>query len=317
MSQAVTMQNATMAAAMLVVDAATADAISLLRGDAIPTILLRGPAIAERLYGREELRPYGDADVLVPREAFDRAEGVLQKQGFREVPAEVAAGSERPGHAHTWIGPKSGVAIDLHATLIGIGTSPERLWHTLADEVETLELAGTTVQIPSPRAIALILALHAWQHAALPDVPLEDLRRAVRLFPKTVWADAASLSQDVDAVAAFTTGLGMVSGGVKLVETLGLEPGALHKGLRGSQAFHIAQGLDWLRQERGTRAKAVFVVRKWLPQPHQMRALYPLARRGIGGLAASYVWRTGILAWHTPGALLLRRRARRARASQY
>src|SRR5207237_4866794 len=97
-------------------------------------------ALAHRLYTTDESRFYSDADLLVPSMVFASAECVLREYGFHEAPLEVAAGPARPRHAHTWISPLADVAVDLHATLIGVGAPPDRLWNALAAETETLAI---------------------------------------------------------------------------------------------------------------------------------------------------------------------------------
>lgn len=67
-------------AALLVVLAGLAEEF---RRAGIPMVVLKGPVLAQRLYGGPDRRPQHDLDVLVPRSARRRAHRVLARLGFR------------------------------------------------------------------------------------------------------------------------------------------------------------------------------------------------------------------------------------------
>lgn len=58
----------------------------------IPCVPLRGPVLAELLYDDPTLRPCGDLDVLIRKEAIDAVAGLLKAQGYTVV-------DRRPGFA--------------------------------------------------------------------------------------------------------------------------------------------------------------------------------------------------------------------------
>jgi Uncharacterised nucleotidyltransferase len=126
------------AAQALALDAATGAVVRALRARGIDCLLLRGPAIARRLYPGGG-RSYVDADLLIEPRRFADAEAALTELGFREAAIEAALPAARPGHAHTWLA-TNGRVVDLHRTLIGTNAPPDQLWVALRDGAESLAL---------------------------------------------------------------------------------------------------------------------------------------------------------------------------------
>ena len=87
---------------------------------------------------------------------------------------------------------------------------------------EVLVVEGQPVTIPNRAGCALIAALHASDAKPLEDKPLEDLRRALRLFDDEVWRQAAGLAASVGAGGAFAAALCRESAGAELADRLGL-----------------------------------------------------------------------------------------------
>ncbi len=79
-----------------------AEAPSAHRQAGVPVVLLNGGALATWLYDDGTIRPYGDADLLVPPGCHTEAEGVLAALGFvphlpgRSLPEWVE-------HAQVWL----------------------------------------------------------------------------------------------------------------------------------------------------------------------------------------------------------------------
>jgi hypothetical protein len=60
-----------------------ASLIDRLKSDDIPVIVLKGGSLAATLYDDAALRPMGDLDLLIPRDAVERAKRALAEQGYR------------------------------------------------------------------------------------------------------------------------------------------------------------------------------------------------------------------------------------------
>jgi hypothetical protein len=80
--------------------------------DGIRALPLKGPLLAERLYGDPGLRPSEDIDVLVPVADLERAGRSLGELGY--LRAGDRGGAEPPTLHHTYVSPADLPAVDLH-----------------------------------------------------------------------------------------------------------------------------------------------------------------------------------------------------------
>jgi hypothetical protein len=302
------------AAVNLAVDGTATEVLGDLQGAGVPCILLKGPALAEWLYGLDSTRFSVDVDLLVAPAQLGAAESVLGALGYVPLAPHVRA-SDRPRYARVWHRESGGVNVDLHTTLAGVGRSGDETWSVLSGETEEIELGRVRAQVLAPGARSLHVALHAAKHGSRAGKHLEDLRRALDLLPLDVWREAAALAVLLDAVPAFTTGLGLVPEGGELAGHLGLSADtSVEVALRAQTAPPLALGLEWFSTLPGPRAKARFVVGKLFPPAAFMRRWSPLARRGPLGLAAAYAYRPVWLLLKLGPALRTWRRAKKAGA---
>src|SRR5688500_15937845 len=64
----------------------------------IPVALFKGPLLAQLAYGEISLRQAGDIDVLISRQHFNRARGLLEALGY-EMTTRLSAAEEELGRA--------------------------------------------------------------------------------------------------------------------------------------------------------------------------------------------------------------------------
>jgi hypothetical protein len=118
--------------------------LNLLEAQRIPTLCLKGPALAASAYGSLSLRQFGDLDILVRQ---------------RDVPRETAY--LQIYHHYPLVSRDGRVAVELHWRIVSrqcsFSLDPERLW----ERTERVSLAGTTVRQLSPEDLLLILCVHA------------------------------------------------------------------------------------------------------------------------------------------------------------
>jgi hypothetical protein len=294
-------------------DAVTTEVVLALREAGIPSVLLRGPAIAQWLYEEATERSYVDVDLLIPYDVVQAAEKYLSGLGFSDLTVEGVLPHDRPTYAHTWARRRDGATVDVHYTLLGAQLEPKLVWEVLAGETEATSLEGAAVRILTKPGRALVVALHAAHHGVLVGKPLDDLARALELLPAEVWEQASALAARLEATSAFATGLSLLPPGEAVARRLGLpDERSTETVLRASTPPPMALGFDWLASTPGPRAKLGLVTRKIVPAPAFMRARSPLARRGRVGLAVAYVWRVLWLARHASPGFRAWRRARRA-----
>jgi hypothetical protein len=294
----------------LLLDTVAVDVVRSLRGDGVPSILLKGPAIATWLYGEGAVRGYVDVDLLVPPARMKDAEDALARLGF-----ELRATSH---HAHAWVRPPREETVDLHWALVGVGAQPEAAWDVLAEEVEEYQLGTKVVRVLSEPARALHVALHAAQHPWREQQSLEDLARALERVPRKIWHLSATLARRLEAEPAFAAGLRRLPVGRELAHALELSDAvSVEVALRASESPPLTLALERLSSIRSVRGKISFAFSRIFPEPARLRHNSPLARRGVIGLVLTYVGRLLWLAgWTAPAFrawLRARRRSRRSR----
>jgi hypothetical protein len=294
------------AARRLAVDRLTGQVVSALREGGVASILLKGPATTRWLYDESRQRRYRDIDLLIAASDFRAAEVILENMGFSYALAAVLPSEEVP-HTRRWLVPGQWISVDLHHTLPGIGAQGDAVWTVLSRDLEQASVGGVVVDVLDEAGRAFLLALHAASHGERVEQPLEDLARALERVARPVWHQAGSLALELDAVAAFTTGLALLPEGRAVAAEIGapqnVPVGVL---LRASSPADTAFGFERLAATRGSRAKAALLGREIVPTPSFMRVWSPLARRGRLGLGLAYLWRpvwlllnaaSGIKAW--------------------
>jgi hypothetical protein len=219
----------------------------------VETILLKGPAFDQLLYGGERSRSYADIDVLVDPGRVLAAERLLEELGFHRAKrawAQLARRSGlapvvfRPAHAAAWVRDGDRFTVDLHGTLAHAGATPPLIWHALRAHRTTITVVGTPVPTLDRPASAMLIALHAAHHGPDWNRTRRDLQRACELLEPACWHAASRLARELRAEAAMGIGLGTVTEGEPVARELGLPTRpTLHYRLRWSTATR----LQWMR----------------------------------------------------------------------
>lgn len=187
------------------IDETLNDVLGRLGGSGIPVVALKGPVLAERLYGDRQARFSLDVDLLVRAEDFQRAAAVLEALGYRAAAGPAARYHLRHHHHLTFHRPQR-PTVELHfRAFTGFGTS--------LDGGEFLARAGSyqtgraaSCLVLAPEDEFLFLAVHAAGHGCQRWSWLYDLKSFLRRQPELDWqaicgrAEAAHLS----AALAFT-----------------------------------------------------------------------------------------------------------------
>jgi len=300
----------------LAVDDQTARVMAALDARRIDALLLKGPAVARRLYPEDEPRFYGDTDVLVAPRAVPAAEATLRALGYERIVGDrtIALFGHHGSH---WRRRSSALVVDLHRTLTGVLGDAGTLWDALWAASTGLEVQATAVRVLDASGLALHVALHAAQHGVARDTSLRDLELALRHLVLADWRGAAALAERVDAVDAFGVGLRLVPDGEAVAARLGLPPNrSRNAALRAMAAPSVTLGLDRLSATLGVGAKARLVVGRTFPPRDFMRIRSGCARRGPAGMALAYLWRLLSLAGQAVPAARAWRRAARASRSE-
>jgi hypothetical protein len=139
------------------------DAVRVLDDAGIAYALLKGPALAETVYTRPDLRSYGDIDLLVDAANFERAVDSLEASGATLIERNwdliAAMGKGELNLVHPL-----GVPIDLHwSALYDAPLRAAFAWRDSAvlERRTPQVIAGTEVFVLSPEDQLLHLCMHA------------------------------------------------------------------------------------------------------------------------------------------------------------
>lgn len=302
------------AASQLAYAAATDEVLDAMGRAGIRTVMLKGAAIARRLYEDPLLRPAGDIDLLVAPSQAGAAAQVLERLGFRD-PLSRARPHERTPYAVSF--ERAGdlpACVDLHRTLYWCRLDPEVLWREFSRATTSIDIDGRCVEVLDDPAQALVIAAHVVQHVHATRAR-EDLRRALALYAHDTWVQAAALARRLDAEFVLAAGLRLLDGGKRLADELALEEttAPVEVRLRLAGPPRVALGLMRLAQTRSIRQRVALVLGELFPTPPAMRDWLEFAGRGRAALALAYLYRPVWLACKMPGAYRAWREASMAR----
>src|ERR1700743_478622 len=109
----------------LMIDRLTAEIASAFAAEEIETLVLKGPALAAWLY-LDEIRIYGDSDLMVAPKNRARAVSLLEERHFRTW--VLAPLSVDPGGTKFQRGDDD---VDLHCAIPGLFGDPEAIWTSI------------------------------------------------------------------------------------------------------------------------------------------------------------------------------------------
>lgn len=275
-------------------DAAAAEAFDALEAAGVDALLLKGPALARRLYRPGELRTYYDVDLLASPGDLTAVGSVLSALGYMNI-SESDGVVDVAGvlHAQVWSRWDPGVGtvtIDLHWRLAGCQAPPATVWTAIRRQRSAIDLGVRKVPTLAAPALALHVALHAAQHGPSDLKAMDDLERGLARWPAETWPQAAALAREVQATEAFAAGMRLLAAGVALADQLGLPPAEVelwmisHRSQRPRGVFH----LEALAKATNVRARIGVVRHALLPTCAWIAGTYPWAAGGRCRLLAGY-----------------------------
>lgn len=171
----------------------TAELLRILRhldAQGIRAVPLKGPALAQSLYGDLALREFSDLDLLVQETDLRKARVLLEAQGyhldFPLDPRDEAAYVRNGQHYHL-LHPAKGIVIELHWRFaprwFAFPLSPSQVWPRL----QPMHLAGREVPSFCPEHLFLFLAAHGAKHRWCALKWLCDLAQLIHQHPRLDW----------------------------------------------------------------------------------------------------------------------------------
>jgi hypothetical protein len=285
--------HARTAAVLLAIDALAVELAERLEAAGVGCILLKGPAVAQLLY-RDSLRTYEDCDVLVDPDRLPEAEATLRDMGFRPDETPPAAPTLARPVSRPWR--RGWQSVDLHRSFWGLGAAPEVVWAALEADAVTGTLARGAVPMPSRPALLLLVALHAVHHGRGAPQPVADLARALEQESPDSWGEAHLLARRLRGEHPFTAAFTMLPAGRGVARAAGIPLVRSIEAAVTAAGLPVSEGIERLTRTQGLSDRLHLARDELLPSAEFMRWRYPVARRGVAGLAVAYPVRVGAIA---------------------
>jgi hypothetical protein len=143
---------------------AMGEVLRLLNENNIKTVLLKGLALENTVYGNAGLRQMSDVDILIAREQCIKARNILIRNGYVSLPVKSAfhkliitsAGKHLPSLI------KDGASVEIHHELFG--DKKKRLTRMFYESSYEIALKGQKAFIPRPQIFFLYLVRHLHMH---------------------------------------------------------------------------------------------------------------------------------------------------------
>jgi hypothetical protein len=185
----------------------------LFKENNIPVALFKGPLLAQMAYGEISLRQAGDIDILINRGHFEQARALLESLGYEMsphlTPAQLA--SHLSNHCELqFMRDEWFTVVDLHWDL-----APRSFIFNLhADEVmsrlQTVSLAGTTVETFGPEDLVLYLSMHGAKHLWRRLEWITSLAEVLRATPELNWDLLVQRAEQAHATRMLALGFRLV-----------------------------------------------------------------------------------------------------------
>jgi hypothetical protein len=138
----------------------------LFEKETIPLIILKGPVLAQNLYGDISLRTSSDLDVLIPLCKLKQAEEILKDHGYvKDEYIKSVLNDWKWRHHHvTYIHPEKGVKVEIHWRL-NPGPSKEPSFTELWNRKGLCSITDHSVYILGKEDLFFFLVTHGARHA--------------------------------------------------------------------------------------------------------------------------------------------------------
>jgi hypothetical protein len=154
-------------------------AVDALGQRGVRPLVLKGPALAHRIYADALTRPCTDVDLWVPRSELRAAEDALLGMSLRPVRQPQHEPSELL-HADEWVGPQGMVELHFIAvSAFGRAVGPDETFARAGD----FELQGRQLRVLHPADELVYLAIHASHHMLQRLTWLLDLKLFLEANP--------------------------------------------------------------------------------------------------------------------------------------
>jgi hypothetical protein len=242
-----------------------------------PPVVLKGPAISDRLYPDPGLRPYIDLDLMVARESLDDAKTALSALGY------VEGIQQRPGfevvHGHTLdlvraVGRRS-LHVEVHWRVSDDKVGDAMSHAALAENAEPVPGVARAAYPSLPDQL-LVCALHLMSHREKRLAWLEDIRRLHLATTEAEWDAAFERGRELGLLWVLNRALDYVERYLGLTAVRPIGPGE-------PPAFGPVRAVEELDLQASGNIGRLAAV-PWRKRPALVRDILVPTRAGLDGL---------------------------------
>ncbi|MEI7832421.1 MAG: nucleotidyltransferase family protein [bacterium] len=181
----------------------TADLIRVVRAleaENIPVICLKGPVLAQVLYGDPAMRLFGDLDILVPPDCMHRVEEILKTIGVKPIinechPDEVITEQELTNDwERSYLFHNQRHLLEVHWKITDADFQHAFNIDEIFSSNQGVVLNGHTIKTLNTEDTALYLCYHGTHHCWMKYRYLDDFTSALRNIDVSKWEQLLSSS---------------------------------------------------------------------------------------------------------------------------
>jgi hypothetical protein len=140
------------------------DVLRMFNAEKIKTVVLKGLALENSVYGSSGLRQMSDIDILIDRNECIKARKILMSNGYKSLPVKSPFHEMIIGHfgKHLPSLIKNGTSVEIHYELFG--DRKNLMTKMLYDSSYEFNIKGEKAWLPRPQIFFLYLIKHLWLH---------------------------------------------------------------------------------------------------------------------------------------------------------
>ena len=140
------------------------EVLRLLNKENIKTVILKGLALENSVFGNSGIRQMSDVDILIKRDECMKAREILISNGYESLPVKSLFHKFIIGYSGKHLPSliKNGTSVEIHQELFG--GSDNRMTSILYDSSYEVEIKGEKTWFPQPQIFFLYLVRHLCAH---------------------------------------------------------------------------------------------------------------------------------------------------------
>ena len=184
----------------------------LMKSQGIDTLPYKGPVLAQAVYGRLDVRQFGDLDIIIQPQDMPSVEKLLMAEGYRpyfgkktgsELASYMASKNE---HSYDFYHEQKKIFIEMHWRFWPVffsSVNPRDIWHRR----ESIKLGGRLVSNLKIEDYLIVLCMHGSRHQWERLAWLCDIAMLLHTYPTLDWENAIATAKQWGAKRMLYLGL--------------------------------------------------------------------------------------------------------------